>query len=192
MTWRYPKAGKEEIVHYDNKTLRVKGYEGDEKTRIGCALSHYSLWKLAIKLTSPIVILEHDARFIETFDWSYDEIANGSIIGLNDPTAATRKANIYGKQVIKATLSAEVVVPFTNQYQVEAPWVDSEEIPQGLAGNSAYVMTPIAAKKLVSLVDEYGLWPNDAIMCKQLLPDTLFQAYPYFTKVQQTKSTTVV
>ena len=63
-------------------------------------------------------------------------------------------------------------------------------MPQGLAGNSAYIIKPAFAKKLIDKLKEKGGWPNDSLMCKQFFPDQLKVVYPYFTKVQGIQSTT--
>jgi hypothetical protein len=60
--------------------------------------------------------------------------------------------------------------------------------PDGLAGNSAYVLKPRAALHLMELVRWLGVWPNDAIMCRQLVPD-LEEHYPFITKVEPEQST---
>ena len=66
-----------------------------------------------------------------------------------------------------------------------------ENVPDGLAGNSAYIITPSAAKKASELQSTIGIWPNDALLCKQLFPKKLKSYYPYITRVNQLKSTTV-
>jgi hypothetical protein len=67
--------------------------------------------------------------------------------------------------------------------------VDEPPMPQGLAGHSAYYITPKGAKKLLDMIPEIGMWPNDAYMCKELFP-WIRVVYPYFTRVQGTRSTT--
>jgi GR25 family glycosyltransferase involved in LPS biosynthesis len=69
--------------------------------------------------------------------------------------------------------------------------IDEEHIPQGIAGNSAYIMKPSGAKKMLDLVAQFGLWPNDAIMCRQLVP-TLGVTKTFFTGVQGLPSTTTL
>jgi len=39
-------------------------------------------------------------------------------------------------------------------------------------------------------VERVGMWPNDAIMCRQLFPTDLKVVYPYYTVVQSGVSTT--
>jgi len=60
----------------------------------------------------------------------------------------------------------------------------------GLAGNSAYAIRPSLAARLLKEIESTGMWPNDAIMCRQLFPNTLKVVYPYYTNVEQGISTT--
>jgi GR25 family glycosyltransferase involved in LPS biosynthesis len=151
--------------------------------RIACFMSHYRLWKKCSDLNETIMVLEHDAVFVRKFD--YTEIENkftGDILGLNDPTKATRKYKVFDSK-IQSQYSNQTVV-------VDVPWIDEQTVPQGLAGNSAYIIKPSGANKLIALVKQHGMWPNDAIMCKQLMPGSLQCVYPYYTKVQGIRSTT--
>ena len=70
------------------------------------------------------------------------------------------------------------------------PYVDEDmKVPQGLAGNSAYFIKPEGAEQMISLVYKYGMWPNDALMCRQLV-NGLGVTRKFYTKVQGLKSTT--
>ena len=173
--YSYP-IGESVLCKKSNLVLHGRGYGSNIKAKVACTLSHKRLWERCIELNEPIMILEHDTiftRFFEPFDFE------GDILGLNDPRGATRKANIFHDKV-----SAKEGVS-------DCPMVDYQNVPQGLAGNSAYIIKPSGAKHLLNLIEEYGLWPNDAIMCNQLCPNMLKVVYPYYTKVQGTKSTTV-
>ena len=188
--WTYPVT--EADNRYDIRTgLQLSAYPtADIRKRISCTMSHYSLWLHCYQIDEPIMILEHDAVFTRTFN--YKNIANkftGDILGLNNPIGATRKASVFDKilkeKYAEANKSAKETLVVT-----ETPWIDDHMVPQGIAGNSAYIIKPEGAAKLISLTAENGLWPNDAIMCKQLMPRKLQVCYPYFTKVQGTPSTT--
>lgn len=149
------------------------------RARISCALSHFVLWRMVQVIGEPIVVLEHDAIFNSELPTAFPSSKKSTIIGLNDPRGATRKSALYHDLV----QSSEDNFPLV-------PWVDEDRmVPQGLAGNSAYVIGPEGGKRMVSLVNEHGLWPNDAIMCRQLIPD-LSTSKKYYTKVQGTPSTT--
>ena len=64
-------------------------------------------------------------------------------------------------------------------------------IPQGLAGNSAYIIKPWAAKKVIQEVKEIGAWPNDALLCYQNF-SFLAVTKKYYTRVQGLPSTTTL
>lgn len=46
-------------------------------------------------------------------------------------------------------------------------------------------------QSVAAALSHYSLWPNDAIMCKQLIPD-LYVTLKFFTTIQNLKSTTTV
>ena len=101
-------------------------------------------------------------------------------IGLNDPRGNTRKGQLF-HNIASAKEGIQVV-----------PNIDTTEeppLPMGIAGNSAYIIRPYAARELLKKVETLGMWPNDAIMCKQLFP-WLRVVYPYYTNTQENTSTT--
>jgi GR25 family glycosyltransferase involved in LPS biosynthesis len=177
LTWNYPSAGEE----YDMKSgLKKAAYMTARlNKRIGCFLSHYEQWKLCAESGEPIIVLEHDALFTAKVDVDMLEESSYNIIGLNNPKGATRRANLFDQQVKQRPEGV-----------VSCPKVDLDHVPQGLAGNSAYYIKPEGAKKMLELVNEFGAWPNDAIMCRQLLGGRLGVTNPYYTKVQGLVSTT--
>jgi len=148
------------------------------KSRIACALSHYTLWKKCHDEGEPILVLEHDAVFTKTLDYEFTLESKYDIIGINDPRGATRRARDYSIAVEK---NIDIIQ--------RPPVIDDMKVPQGIAGNSAYIIKPRGAKKMLDLVNEYGLWPNDAIMCQQLV-STLGITKDYYTGVQGLTSTT--
>jgi GR25 family glycosyltransferase involved in LPS biosynthesis len=123
--------------------------------------------------------LEHDALFIKKVDYEAILKSNYDIIGINSPASATRRAHQF-HDIVQG--KAAWIQP--------VPDIDEFNIPQGLAGNSAYIIKPTGAKNLLNTVKKYGVWPNDAIMCKQLIPN-LGVTKTYFTRIQGLPSTTV-
>ena len=183
--WTYPiKPGETKL---DISTgLNLTGYNANDLNKvISCMVSHMRIWQLSAGGNLPIVVLEHDALFTRKFVASDFPKLGGGIIGLNDPRGATRKSAVYYDKVISApALSKEY------PHIKEAPYVDDDKLaPQGIAGNSAYIIYPRAAGHMLNLVKEYGLWPNDALMCKQLVP-YLKHVHPFYTKLQGVASTT--
>jgi GR25 family glycosyltransferase involved in LPS biosynthesis len=177
--WTYPVRPEQDGL--DMKTgLKLTHYPtANPANRMACMVSHMRCWQKSIDLDETIVILEHDAIFTRklvpndlTSNWK------GGIVGLNSPIGATRRASSFDDQAKKVG-GLQLV-----------PTVDDLDVPQGLAGNSAYLISPKGAKKLLDKVREIGMWPNDALMCKQFFP-WLQIVYPYYTTIQKgLKSTT--
>jgi GR25 family glycosyltransferase involved in LPS biosynthesis len=165
-----------------NSGLQLSPYEtGKLKNRIACFFSHYLLWKKCVATHTDFMILEHDAEFIDKVRTDHLQKSKYQIIGINDPRGATRRAQQY-HQLVQS--NGNTIAP--------PPTIDAPQVPQGLAGNSAYYIKQTGAKKLIDLVDQHGIWPNDAIMCKQLLPGMLGQTKKYYSRVQGLVSTTTL
>ena len=177
LKWTYPLNDESGV---DEKTrMNLKPYRTNSIDKIfSCTVSHAKLWLKCVKLEEEIMILEHDAIFtrkFEPFEWE------GGVIGLNDPRGATHSSLVYH------TLMSH------RKGVSSAPWVGSEtSMPQGLAGNSAYIIKPYFAEKLLNKLKEKGAWPNDALMCKQFFPNELKVIYPYYTAIQRIRSTTTL
>lgn len=185
--WSFPKSPAVSIN--DVKTgMKLTGYAASDYTKVvSCLVSHMKAWTACVEINQPIVILEHDALFVNQFDpQDVLEDFSGGALGLNDPRRATRRS----MQFLQATQDAALAKGSGVQV-VDAPWVDEKHIPQGLAGNSAYIIKPEAAQQLLDKIQDIGMWPNDALMCKQLFP-WLQVTYPFYTQVQGVKSTTTL
>lgn len=140
--------------------------------KMGCALSHYCLWLRCIRDEEPFLILEHDA----VFDRKFEPFEFRGICQINDPKGATPRGQWWSEQMAKRGPGV-----------FEKTCIFPDDVPDGLAGNSAYVIKPHAAQKAVENVREIGLWPNDALMCRQLFD--LQELYPFVTHVEQEVST---
>lgn len=174
--WNYPWEGKVT----DLATGLIKSaYPTVVKTkRMAAAVSHFRLWTECFEKKEPLLILEHDAIFRKKLDYQLLLDSKYDIIGINEPRGATRKSAEFHRLIQK------------NKNEIQpVPSVDDYNIPQGIAGNSAYIIKPEAAEKLISLCFNHGLWPNDAIMCKQLV-DNLGVSRTYYTNIQRLQSTT--
>ena len=177
LKWNYPWEGKET----DLSTGLIKSAypTTNPDNRIACAMSHWLLWNNCVKTDEPLLILEHDAYFIAKLEYELALSSKYDVIGINSPAAATRRAHQFHDMVQAGDSWIQPV-----------PSIDEFNIPQGLAGNSAYIIKPAGAKTLIDLSYKHGLWPNDALMCKQLI-STLGVTKTYYTRVQGLPSTTV-
>lgn len=176
LKWNYPLKGS--VV--DEKTKLLKSSYGERvlARRISCSLSHFLLWKKCADEDQPLLVLEHDVLFLKKLETDYILQSEFEVVGINSPFNATRRAEMFNQKVAEA-----------REQIISVPHIDRAEVPQGLAGNSAYIIRPKGAKALVRSCYEYGLWPNDAIMCRQLF-DFLGVTKTYYTTVQNLKSTT--
>ena len=173
--WNYPWEG--EVVDFATGLKKSAYKTVNPKARMACACSHYSLWQESSTTNTTMLILEHDAYFTNKIDFDPKDI-KAEILGINNPLGATRKSQLYYDMIMQSSASYQLV-----------PWIDNAYVPQGLAGNSAYIIKPSGAKHLIELVKQYGLWPNDAIMCRQLVP-RLGVTRKFYTNIQGLKSTT--
>lgn len=176
--WNYPWEG--EVFDFQTGLKKTAYETKNREARISCALSHYTLWKECAYGQEAFLILEHDAKFTRNLSRHLDYIQESkyTIVGINNPRFATRKSQLYWKMIKDRGQPIQPV-----------PAIDSYEVPQGLAGNSAYIMKPKGANQMLKLVESHGLWPNDALMCRQLIT-TLGVTRTFYTEVQGTPSTT--
>jgi GR25 family glycosyltransferase involved in LPS biosynthesis len=179
--WTWPQSHFGEGIDMQTGLYKRMYQAIDQKRVEACALSHFRLWKLCADEGKTIVVLEHDARFIRDFDSSDLDDNSWGAVGLNDPRGNTRKGQLFHAKVA-ACGDGINRVPIIDE-PTEPP------LPMGIAGNSAYIIKPAFAKKLLDEVRRIGMWPNDAIMCRQLFPE-LKVVYPYYTDVQKGESTT--
>lgn len=215
LRYTWPKTAAEDGIDFSTGIYKRAYAAADWRKVAACSISHMKLWQHCIDLNEPILILEHDAYFTDKF--KYIKIAmcgkknengthyglekklvininewTGGICGINDPRGATRKSSVYHMKILNS-INIDTVTPHIEKNGlVTIPYVDEpgeDPLPSGLAGNSAYIIKPWAAKKLLEKTAEIGIWPNDALMCRQFFP-WLQQYYPYFTKVQGSASTT--
>lgn len=179
MHWDYP---LEESRRCPHTGLLLHAYKtADIRKRIACFASHAELWFQCATSLKPMMIFEDDAEFTRLLD--PESLLSGprrgwGVIGLNDPRGATRRSGVYHAACMNA---GEGKI-------IEAPWVDNLEVPQGIAGNSAYYIEPWAARLLLQKAREVGARPNDSLMCRQYFP-WLGQSTTYYTRVQGRKST---
>lgn len=186
--WNYPWNG-DQVLDMQTGILKTGYTTAVKEKRIACFFSHYYLWKECAESGEDYIILEHDAEFERMVPLEVIERSQKTIIGLNRPQpGCTPKADIYING-----LNHQVPTPYPPARVLQIPYIQEDmRHPAGLPGNSAYYIKPRGAEKMLKLVEHYGAWPNDALMCKQLLPKDLGIVWPAATRVNQQKSTTTL
>ena len=140
--WSFPQTDTQNKLDFGTG-LFLKAYQtSDVKRVMACALSHFKLWKKCVDINETILILEHDAVLTRRFD-PQDLIHDPAwgVVGLNDPRGNTRKGQLFHS--IASQTEGIQVVPNIDNTQ-EPP------LPMGIAGNSAYIIRPWAAKELLA------------------------------------------
>lgn len=188
INYTWPVNSKDD--HLDIQTgLYKKAYKAANYHKIvACTISHMRAWLYSIETGRNVLVLEHDAIFIRDFKFKklFNENPSFGITSINTPIGATRRQGQYDAWLKKYKQENP------DKFMFNVPSVnihDDPALPQGLPGNSAYIIQPWAAEKLLEKVSEVGIWPNDALMCKEFFP-WLKAMYPYVTAVQGTPSTT--
>jgi GR25 family glycosyltransferase involved in LPS biosynthesis len=171
LRWTWAKDNTSEDVCRFTR-LKQRPY-GDLLAKIGCSMSHYLLWERCVQVGEPFMILEHDA----VFERPYEPFEFRGICQINDPAGATPRGLWWHTRMRDRGPGV-----------FDKTHIFPDDVPDGLAGNSAYVIRPRAAGDLCAMARKIGLWPNDALMCRQLFD--LQELYPFVTHVEQTVSTT--
>lgn len=176
LKWTWPWEGS---VWNEETKIQMRAYATKVKERrIGCAMSHFRLWKLCEMINEPILILEHDAIFIKKLDYKYIIDSEYEVVGINDPRGATRLSEKYHS-----------IVQSSEGPLLDVPTIDDMKIAQGIAGASAYIVKPKGCQQIINAAYKYGLWPNDALICQQLF-NFIGQTKEYYTIIQKLHSTT--
>lgn len=189
LRWTWPLDSNQERLDLQTG-LYLKPYKAANPEKVmACTISHMRAWVYSIVNNRDVLILEHDAIFDGYFKFKkiYSKNDKFGIVSINSPKGATRNQLGFENGVVqqyRADPSKLLYnVPDVNVAQVDPP------LPQGLPGNSAYIIQPWAARKLLEKTIEIGLWPNDALICKEFFP-WIKVLYPYVTGLQSIKSTT--
>jgi GR25 family glycosyltransferase involved in LPS biosynthesis len=106
------------------KNINLAGFDerySRKENAIACFLSHYSLWDKSVETNESILILEHDAVFVDTVDLNMNF---KRLISLGKPS--------YGKYIIPRN----GISPLTSKSY--------------LPGAHAYIVKPLAAVELIN------------------------------------------
>jgi hypothetical protein len=187
LQWTYPWEGS----RMDMDTgLTLSAYRtADPRKRIACFMSHYKIWKQCVDINEPVVVLEHDALCIKKFPLTHQFFTapKTGVLGINSPQGATRRAGMFHENIQNSKN-----LPHNKDKQcLTIPRVDQYDVPQGLAGNSAYIIKPAYAEMILKKIKQIGAWPNDALLCYQNF-SFLRVSSEYYTRVQGLPSTTTL
>lgn len=151
--------GENEIEKF-HKIYNIRPWKTKMKKRRigvkGCFLSHYSLWLDCANNNIPIIIFEHDAYMLRALPDNILE--NFQEFLMLDPY--NKMKNNYKDQ---HTDTSKVSI---EEYFNEDVSPKYGVIDQYTMGLQAYIIKPVAAKKLIKYVKEHGYLPAD-IQCNK-------------------------
>jgi GR25 family glycosyltransferase involved in LPS biosynthesis len=67
--WNWPTSTAEDGIDFSTGLYKKYYGEKDWRTKAACTISHMRLWQHCIDINEPILILEHDANFINNFKY---------------------------------------------------------------------------------------------------------------------------
>jgi glycosyl transferase, family 25 len=142
--------GNDADMHYEKTGItRKRKMKKGRLGVIGCFFSHYYLWLECIKLNSPIVILEHDGYMLKPFpDNILDTFEDVLKLDRCDPFSGS----------YNAALEQESNLPVTIEKYINLENKNPDKIGTGnyFKGAYAYIIKPLAAKKLIDYINENG------------------------------------
>jgi GR25 family glycosyltransferase involved in LPS biosynthesis len=124
----------------------------------GCFLSHFRLWKKCIELNEPILILEHDITMIQKLSNNIlDNVTE--LLNLDLCGSLRKKYNEY-LDCMKKTGPIKIKRLFDQtQLPSNITWKSAKQYH--VAGAHAYIIKPMAAKKLIVAAEKNGCLPVD-------------------------------
>lgn len=147
------------VVENKLRTENFTSGHSRSENALACFLSHMSIWKESAEKNETIMILEHDAVFVNTVP----SISNFTkVVTLGEPS--------YGKYNTPTKLGLQSLVQ--REY---------------FKGAHAYVVTPIGSKELLQMVSDYSR-PTDVYLNIQYFP-WLEEYYPWPVRVDDHFST---
>ena len=155
---------------------------------VGCFMSHFSLWEESVRTDKRIMILEHDAIFINEYkDYYWDGIVN---IGrplwgnwfLRDKSVKNQFGNnkthddnsfiedgFYKRNIDKCEkphLGAGAA--YDNDSPDHKNYCGCEK--NWLVGAHSYIVSPRIAKEMIDFATEYGILPTDVFIRAEYFP----------------------
>jgi len=161
LTWENVENTSEYKNYKIIENSRLLNFKEENKhkflTKISCAINHIRFWKKVIKVNKPMAFIEHDSICTTSWDnYTFDEylILNCEFV--------FRPPNKLGLSQFKDYAWPSFgLCEWPNDYRLkyyrENLWKDSNMAP----GTGAYAITPIGAKKMLNVIEKYGLDQSD-------------------------------
>lgn len=161
-----------------NTRARITPEHAKYATKKSCFYSHFSMWVRCAELNEPIAIIEHDTYCIGEVP---EGIPTGGITQLTTESVlhvAWRKPSRI-KQNLRILDSKPPgihiadfnhYVDVTNYPVLKTSFTPNNYTHGTLAGGTGYIITPVAATRVINEVFEHGWEQNDALLNAYVVP----------------------
>ena len=180
----YGNDGNEVFEKYGVKKFR-RFVKRDSPGRLGCAASHYLLWKKCLELNETVLVLEQDGYQIRPIPSDIEQ--NFTEVIKLDSCWPWEPDQGYDKCVARehAERYSEYTWP---QRDLEQASKKAHKFPFGypyFRGAWSYMIKPAGAKKLTKLFEQEGWVPADKAFSAQKLSlkttnETIFRLHPFY------------
>jgi GR25 family glycosyltransferase involved in LPS biosynthesis len=171
-----------------NKGLRLRNSNKWERNAyldciVGCFMSHFSLWEESVRTNERIMILEHDAIFMN----EYKDVYYDGILNIGKPLWGDWY-NDFSDGIVVRDLSKctkphyeDAVIDKPEYCQCERNWI---------IGAHSYIVTPSVSKKLIAQATAGGIVPTDIFLQTEHFPIADYLPYcarqhQHFTTIQK-------
>lgn len=149
---------------------------------VGCFLSHYLLWRECVELDRPYLILEHDGYFI-------NELPNNILDRFSEVLKLDNECPYSKDYEIKVNEVGSIEI--SKYHNTKTKNLDLNETGNYMRGAYAYIIKPLAAKKLIFWIDKNGFLPadiqiGDKIVDIKVIKPTIVRLHPFYNnRVEQ-------
>jgi len=144
--------------HYvSTRIKRARKFKKNRPGVLGCFFSHYYLWSRCIKINEPIIILEHDGYFIRELPDNINDMFE-DVLKLDRLDPYSKNYNNLLKQ------EESLPVDTKKYFNTSAKKTSSKKYAGSgnyFKGAYSYIIKPLAAKKLIDHITEFGHLPAD-------------------------------
>jgi len=124
---------------------------------IGCALSHYNLWKETVSLNKPMLIMEDDITFCEQFvdrlGNVLDDLRDVLFLGFHDHESNLRSNNLPENFLLTEYKKYEVI-----SFDQIKKYGQKDGVGLSGGGTFGYLLSPEGAQKLIESVHKYSFY----------------------------------
>ena len=183
---------RQQIAEYLlNYQLIVNHKGGDIATNwgtMGCFVSHHKLWRRAVELDEPIVIMEHDALPLHDCTNIVSDVEHACHLDRFLPFNSSEDPVKYFKKYNERTTAK--LVPGIESYPYQDDFYHGMDlVGTCFRGAYAYIIMPAGARRVLDFVKINGAFPADMCLCSNAIAlqgtkSTYVRLNPFFNDLE--------